>query len=74
MFGSGRNNDRVAVLEVVFVTVDDRFAVTGFEPEELIIVRMDLDADVFLGLEAHQNELAVSGGVEDLSEIVVLKG
>src|SRR5665811_820749 len=74
VLGSGRNDDRRAVLHLVLVAVDDDAAPARLEAEELVAVLVHLQADVLLRRETHQNELATGGGIEDFPEITVFKG
>ncbi len=51
--------------------IQDRLAGPLFHPEELIEL-VGFHADVFAGLQRHDDELAIPGGVEHLPEIRIL--
>ena len=73
VLGAGGNDDRRAVRDLVLVAVDDDVALTRLEAEELVVVLVNLRADIFVRLQAHQDELTMCVGVEDLAKVVVFQ-
>lgn len=67
------NYDSDAVFYVVFFPVDDAHTVSSFEPEELVVIRMDLHADFLAWLQAHENELEMLASVDNPSKIDVFE-
>jgi len=70
MFGSGRNDYGEIVFDRVLFAVQDRLARTSFDAQELVHV-VHFHAYILTGLQAHQDELAVRTGVDDLPEVRV---
>lgn len=59
MLGTGGHNYGVAIFYVVSRSVNDHTSASAFEPKELIILVMGLEADLLLWFEAHKYKLQV---------------
>src|SRR3989344_6184510 len=70
---AGRDDDDRAIFNRVFVAIKDGLARTLLATEELV-ERMHFLADILAGLQVHEDELAILRGIEDVPEVLVLKG
>ena len=70
MSSAGRDQYRESVLDRMFDSIEDCFADSGFDAQELI-ERMHFFPYVFSGLQVHHYQLAMLGGVQNLSKIII---
>src|SRR3989344_4512433 len=71
VLASGRDNDAIAVADLVFGAVYDDLALAFLETEELIAALVRFESDLFIGQKRHQDQLAVFRRIEHLAEILV---
>jgi hypothetical protein len=67
-------DDRHVGLNRRDLAVDDHFALSLFDTEELVPVGVDFLADLVAGLQHHQHELQLLAGVENAAEVGVILG
>jgi hypothetical protein len=59
---------------VLFLTIEDKFRFTYFDPEELVDLLVHLVANFLAALQAHHHQLGVLAREEHLAEEMVLFG
>lgn len=70
VLGAGRDDDGDAVRQRMLLAVEDGDALAGFDADELVVAGVVLEADLFAGLQGHDDQLAARRGVEHFTEIV----
>jgi len=71
---TGRDDNSRTVPQRVPLTIQDGFAFSSLDPDELVAITMLLQADLLARLQRHHYQLHVWCGEEHLSEMFILNG
>ncbi len=74
MLSACRYKNYIAILNMIFISINNAFPCSAFKPEELIVLVVCFQTDFFTRLQVHQHQLAVGSRVEHLPEVVVFPG
>src|SRR5690606_10921781 len=72
MYSTRRHDNCRSVGNVIFISINHASACTLLDTKELVIFRMYLQANIFVGLETHQHQLAVFASVNHFSKISIV--